>query len=270
VAHNVSVSTRQPRPSRPVRLVLGTAAVVLAGLLAFLVTVNRTSVAVNAPPPSLPSVREVVAAPPGMSLNDVALAALSRTVTVESLRPNDEGLGTAWLLDAKGDFATNAHVVSQHQTVRLRERNGHAHVGVVIAVDVPTDIAVVRSQDGFTGAALPMRSTAFSVFPQSVVAIASGAATGHGDITAETVTGIDADVPVSGDTTTGQPASTPDYHDMLVLYGQAIFPGNSGGPVLDSSGDVIGIVTLASRTSPEGYAIPISRVAAELLADAAH
>ncbi|MDQ2960826.1 MAG: serine protease [Candidatus Dormibacteraeota bacterium] len=263
------MSTRQAGLSRPVRIVLGTAAVVLSGLVAFLVTVNRTSVTVNAPPPSLPAAREVAIAPTAATLVDIALGAMSRTVTVESLRPNDEGLGTAWLIDAKGDFATNAHVVSQHLAVRLRERNGHAHAGVVVAVDIGADIAVVRSQDGFTGAPLPMRSTAFAVFPQAVVAIASSAATGHSDITAETATGIAADVPVSGDTTTGQPASTPDYHDMLVLYGQAIYPGNSGGPVLDGSGSVIGIVTLASRTNPEGYAIPINRVAAELLAYAA-
>jgi S1-C subfamily serine protease len=48
---------------------------------------------------------------------------------------------------------------------------------------------------------------------------------------------------------------------MLHLTGARIYEGNSGGPVLDAQGQVIGIVTLAASTSaPDAYAIPISRV----------
>ena len=51
---------------------------------------------------------------------------------------------------------------------------------------------------------------------------------------------------------------------LLSRRGARIYEGNSGGPVLDAAGQVIGIVTLASPSAPDAYAIPISRVIAEL------
>jgi serine protease Do len=264
------VSRRRPVVSSPLlRSLLAVAVVILAGVFAFLLTVNRTAIPGAAPSASRPPVVRVVAPSPTVSLDDVARAALSRTVTIESLGNNDEGLGTGWLLDTKGDFVTNAHVVQGQVSVRIRARDGSSHVGVVMGNDRDLDVAVIRSRDGFAGTPLPTFGGAISDFPIPVVAIASSHATGHGDITDESATRIESDVPVTGDTTTGQPPTTTDYHDMLVLDGQAIYPGNSGGPVLDSSGRVVGIVTLASKSQPEGYAIQLDRVLAELTTFAA-
>jgi S1-C subfamily serine protease len=77
------------------------------------------------------------------------------------------------------------------------------------------------------------------------------------------------DVPI--DRTDVQPGSgSPStYHDMLELDGARIFQGNSGGPVLDGDGNVIGIVTLASKSEAQAFAIPITRVMSELMSFAA-
>ena len=56
------------------------------------------------------------------------------------------------------------------------------------------------------------------------------------------------------------------YDDMLHLRGASIYEGNSGGPVLDGAGQVVGIMTLASPSQPAAYAIPISRVLPTLTA----
>jgi serine protease Do len=252
-----------------VRLVLGFAATILAAIIAFLVTVNRTEVPGSAPLATRPPAIRVVVPSPTLSLDDVARAELSRTVTIEALGSTDEGLGTGWLLDSKGDFVTNAHVVQGQLAVRIRDRDGTTHVGIVVGIDRELDIAVIRSHDGFAGAPLTTFPGLVTDFPQAVVAIASGHATGHADITDESLVRIDPQVPVTGDTTTGQPPTTTDYLDMLVLAGQTIYPGNSGGPVLDGQGRVVGIVTLASKSAPEGYAIQLNRVLGELMTFAA-
>jgi S1-C subfamily serine protease len=262
VAHN-------PLVSHPLRRLLAVAVVVLAGVFAFLVTVNRTAVPGSAPSPSRPPVVRVVAPSPTLSLDDIARAQLNRTVTIEALDANAEGLGTGWLLDTKGDFVTNAHVVQGQLSVRIRGRDGSSHVGDIVGVDRDLDIAVIRSRGGFGATPMTPFAGVISDFPTAVVAIASGHATGHGDITDESVTRVESDVPVTGDTTTGQPPTTTDYHEMLVLDGETIYPGNSGGPVIDSNGRVVGIITLASKSLPEGYAIQLNRVLGELMSFAA-
>jgi S1-C subfamily serine protease len=143
-----------------VRLLLGVGATVLAGIIAFLVTVNRTEVPGSAPVATRPPAVRVVVPSPTMSLDDLARAQLSRTVTIEALGSTDEGLGTGWLLDAKGDFVTNAHVVQGQLAVRIRGRDGSSHVGDVLGIDRDLDIAVIRSRDGFAGTPL----TTFAVW----------------------------------------------------------------------------------------------------------
>jgi S1-C subfamily serine protease len=85
-------------------------------------------------------------------------------------------------------------------------------------------------------------------------------------MTAETLIGLHANVPLAPNGGVDQGQVGPQiYNDMLHLEGERIYEGNSGGPVLDAAGQVVGILTLASPSSPDAYAIPISRVLAELI-----
>jgi S1-C subfamily serine protease len=200
-------------------------------------------------------------------LGDVANEALSRVVTIETQTPDHQELGTGWLLDGRGDFVTNAHVVEGALSVRIRDRRNATHVGTIIGVDHDQDVAIVRSLDGFTGKPLPLSTDTDPPVPSDVVVLASGRATGHDDQTAsiETIARLHQDVPVRGNTEIDPSnASTVLYHDMIAMRGKQVYPGNSGGPVLDGYGKVIGIVTLASRSTPQAYAIPVGRVSAEL------
>jgi serine protease Do len=200
-------------------------------------------------------------------LTEVAGEALSRVVTIETQTPDHQELGTGWLLDTKGDFVTNAHVIEGALSVRIRDRRNTTHVGTIMGVDHDQDIAVVRSLDGFSGTPLALSASTDPPVPSDVIILASGRATGHDDQTAtvETIARLHQDIPVRGNAEIDPAnASTVLYHDMIAMRGQQVFPGNSGGPVMDAFGKVIGIVTLASRSTPQAYAIPVGRVSAEL------
>jgi serine protease Do len=253
-------------PTRSHRLlapVVALAVLVVIGLVALTISlrvthIDATSLASFTPPSAASPT------PTPVPLTDLARADLARVVTIEAERSSDEVLGTGWLFDAKGDFVTNAHVIDGQLTIRIRDRLAHTHVGRVVGVDVASDVALIRSADGFPGAALPVDQSGVTGAPFPVVAMASGRATSQPELTLETLTAVGQDVPIdSTDLQHGTGAPT-TYHDMLQLDGARIYQGNSGGPVLDSRGKVIGIVTLASKSQTQAFAIPISRVFAEL------
>jgi len=236
--------------------------VIAIGLTAFEVTLHVTTIdAGRLRPFPLPPTTAAPATP--APLADVGRAALSRVVTIEADRTNEEALGTGWLFDTHGDFVTNAHVVQGALTVRITDRHAHTHLAVVIATDVAMDIALVRSADGFSGTPLPLDPSVIAT-PLAVVDLASSRATGHDDITTAEVTDSRQQVPLEPGEVQPGSAAPSVYHDMLALSGAQVFQGNSGGPVLDARGDVVGILTLASPTLPQSYAIPLARVIDEL------
>jgi S1-C subfamily serine protease len=221
---------------------------------------SRDAAAVRPTPPSVAS--PVVAV---LSLSQAAAQSLSRVVTIESVARDREELGTGWLIDDRGDFVTNWHVIEGNLGIRIRDRADGTHVGEVMGSDREHDIAVVRSADGFAGVPLPVETQALRI-PQEVVVLASSRATQHTDQTEGTLSRLHQDVPVRGTDVDPGVADLPTvYTDMMALRAR-IYPGNSGGPVLDDRGQVVGIVTLASRGSPQAFAIPLDRVLGEIQA----
>ena len=233
------------------------------GLIAFEVTLHATAIGSGrARPLPPPSTSAAPAAP--VPLTDVGRAALSRVVTIEADRTNAEALGTGWLFDTHGDFVTNAHVVQGALTVRITDRRSHTHPAIVIASDATVDVALVRAVDGFAGTPLPIDRAAIVAMPVPVVDLASSRATGHDDITTAELTLTGQDVPLEPGEVQPGSGAPPVYHDMITLSGAQAYQGNSGGPVLDERGDVVGILTLASPNQPQSYAIPLTRVVDEL------
>jgi S1-C subfamily serine protease len=250
-------SSQYSRLAVMVAALAATVAVVGAGYLLGYRLVTPTPAEVSAHLPEDPT-------PSPTPLADIARNALASTVTIEALTSGAEAFGTGWLFDAKGDFVTNDHVVAGAEAIRIRDRAGNAHVATLLNSDRVADIAMVRSSDGFTGTPLAIGSSG-APDGTAVVAIASSRATGHDDVSFEHVQAQAQSVPVvGGNVDPGQATSTTVYTDMLQIGGTRIFPGNSGGPVLNASGRVVGIVTLAGKRGNIAYAIPIVRVIKEL------
>ena len=240
-------------------------ALLMVGLAGFLIAnnaaqINRSHTApVRLPPAISPT-------PSPVALTDLGLDDLASVVTIEAELENgsEESLGSGWIFDDLGDVVTNAHVISGDDTLRVTDRADHTHVARVVQSDASVDLAMLRVTGTLAGTPLPIDATALTTVQLPVITLASSRATGHADMTAETLVGLDADVPLGGSGIEAGQTSPQEYDDMLHLTGARIYEGNSGGPVLDTSGQVIGIVTLASPSEPDAYAIPISRVIAEL------
>jgi S1-C subfamily serine protease len=242
----------------------------LAGLAAvvFILTLNLAAVGAGERSAQLPSLPATTAAAPTPApLIDVADAALTSVVTVEVATARGERFGTGWLLDAGGDIVTNDHVVERQLALRIVDRLGGVHVGALVGFDVLQDVAVIRVRDGIGAGSLPVDLTPDAIGAR-VAVLASMRATDHGDITIETIARLHESIRVNPQP--GEPGATEvHYEDMTVLRGAPVFQGNSGGPVIDGRGEVVGIVTATSAALSEAYAIPIGRVIAELRAFAA-
>jgi S1-C subfamily serine protease len=188
-----------------------------------------------------------------------ALDAFSRVVirVADSLRPavvnlrgqrgRGEGSGSGILFTPDGFLLTNHHVVRGAERVRLRLHDGAELDGRVVGADPWTDLAVVHAG----GSALPCASFGDSTkvrVGQLVVAIGSPY-------------GFESTVTAGVISALGRTLRSITGHlvDNVIQTDAALNPGNSGGPLVDSGGKVIGINTAVIQPA-QGicFAIPIN------------
>jgi putative serine protease PepD len=168
--------------------------------------------------------------------------------------------GTGFVVDGKGNIVTAAHVVDGASSITVKFQDGTTRTAKLLGKDNATDVAV-----------LSVDPSGLTLHP---LALGSSAALGVGDQLAaigdpftyerSMSTGI-----VSGlDRTISAPNGFTVAH--AIQTDAALNPGNSGGPVLDAGGKVIGIVDqIATNGSSEtstgvGFAVPIDLVKSEL------
>ena len=197
-----------------------------------------------------------VAIPP---LIDTAGIREATSVTSKVIATGCDGggeAGSSWPL-AAGYFVTNAHVVAGSGSVEIDTPNGGRHAARVVLFDPNTDLAILYSPG------LALRPLV--VVDDSPVRDTRGAVIGYPGGGAEQV------VPAAVSSTelaTGYNI----YGDTLVTrrieaLAARIIPGNSGGPLVNDNGQVIGVVFAASTTSSDvGYALTIPQVYPDLQA----
>ena len=171
-------------------------------------------------------------------------------VKIESVNGCGRGIEGSGFLFAPGRVMTNAHVVAGVDQPSV-EIGGTAVVGTVVYYDPEVDVAVIAVESGEM-AALPFE---LEVEPQQGVAILGFPEDGPYDVQ-------------PGRVRSEQRLRSPNIYgdgavirDVLSLRG-SVRPGNSGGPVVSSAGDVVGVVFAASLTdSATGYALAAEQVA---------
>jgi serine protease Do len=172
------------------------------------------------------------------------------------------GVGSGFIYDSSGLILTNYHVVEGGGSLTVTLQDGRELAGRVVATDPDRDLAVVKIDA--TGLPTVAIGTSSSLkVGQLVVAIGSPLGTFTDSVTSGILSATGRSITV-GDPTTRQRRTMSN----LLQTDAAINEGNSGGPLLDASGRVIGINT-ASATSAEGlgFAIAIDE-AASIMASA--
>ena len=168
--------------------------------------------------------------------------------------------GSGFVIDAYGDIATNAHVVDGAETITVSVHDGTTSVATVLGSDSAADLAVIHI-DRVDLPPLTLAPSRTLEVGDSVIAAGNALnLAGNPSITVGIISGLERTV----DLDDGSQMS------HLIQTDAAISSGDSGGPLLTASGDVIGVNTAgASSTSSTsaqniGFAIPMS-VAAPIL-----
>jgi Trypsin-like peptidase domain/Colicin V production protein len=197
-----------------------------------------------------------VAIPP---LVDTAGIREATDVTVKVIASGCDGgaeAGSSWPL-AAGYFVTNAHVVAGSGSVEIDPPKGGRYPAKVVLFDPNTDLAILYSPG-------------LDLHPLTLVKAnpargTGGAVIGYPGGGAEQVVAA----AVSG---TESARGYNIYCDALVtreieVLSARVIPGNSGGPIVNDSGQIIGVVFAASTTQTNvGYALTIPQVLPDLQA----
>jgi S1-C subfamily serine protease len=178
------------------------------------------------------------------------------------LRPvPQQGQGSGFIVDKEGHIVTNNHVIENAQTVEVTLWNKKKYKATVISRDLIHDIALLQIQNatGLQPATLAESSTNL-VVGQRVYAIGNPFGF-SGTMTRGIISALRSVQLPSGNSI-----------EDAIQTDASVNPGNSGGPLLNSRGEVIGITTMiatnpngnADQSAGIGFAIPISTVKAVL------
>lgn len=187
------------------------------------------------------------------SFDQVVAATRNSVVKVEGTGCGGIVEGSGFVF-AKGQIATNAHVVAGVGHPKVVDQNG-IHDAVVTWFDPDLDLAVLRVSN-LAGKPLKINATEQSAGTSGVVL---GYPAG-GDFNAQAASILDRFIAV-GRNIYGQGQTTREVYSLQAH----VIPGNSGGPLVGADGTVLGIVFATSTTYNDvGYALTGQQVASEL------
>lgn len=229
--------------------------------------------------PAGPTVAPVVKSSPSAAANwqTVAKTVGPSVVAISTESNRGAAQGSGVIIDAKGHILTNNHVIAGAKEIMVTLSDGRLYEAKLVGTDAATDLAVIRLKNppkNLTVAALGNSSDLRVGQPVAAIGNPLGLSF---TVTTGIVSALDRPV----QTVNQEARSMADARVVTnaVQIDAAVNPGNSGGPVFDAGGRVIGIASsIATISSAEGkqggsiglgFAIPINlakHVAEQLIA----
>ncbi len=172
---------------------------------------------------------------------DMLTALVKAVVTVETKK----GHGSGFLITNDGYILTNAHVVEDQGTVKVRFQQGFTLEGTVMKVNRDFDVALIKTP-GNDMPALSIGDDANLQLGEELFAI-----------------GTPLDEKLGQTVTRGIMSGRREFEGRSFIQTDvSINPGNSGGPLIDETGKVVGVATLKiSETGVQGigFGVPMSK-----------
>ena len=161
------------------------------------------------------------------------------------------GSGTGFIVEPDGHILTNFHVIEGADRILVKLASGRQLRARVVGTDPATDLAVVKVDAGEPLAAAPLGDSAALRVGEWVCAIGNPLEYEH-TVTVGVVSSL------------GRKLFDPSLDDYIQTDAAINF-GNSGGPLINARGEVIGInAAISWRASSIGFAIPINQARAIL------
>lgn len=159
-------------------------------------------------------------------------------------------VGSGIILDAEGHILTNAHVVVGSDSVTVYLADGSSRPAIVIGDDSPfTDMAVLQIPQGNL-TPIEIGDSSTLKLGESVVAIGNPLGEFDGSVTMGVVSGLNRSRNFDA-----------VRQDDLIQTDAAINNGNSGGALLNLSGQFVGMPTAILRQAPGGDTAPVEGIA---------
>ncbi|MGH9086907.1 MAG: S1C family serine protease [Acidimicrobiales bacterium] len=170
--------------------------------------------------------------------------------------------GTGMVLTSTGEILTNNHVIEGATNISVTDvGNGRTYRANVVGYDASADVAVLELVGASGLPTVPIGSSSNVSVGESVIALGNAGGTGGTPkVAGGTVTALDQAI-TAGD----QGSARVEHLTGLIQTNVGIQPGDSGGSLIDPSGQVVGMNTAASSSNglvsntaaARAYAIPI-------------
>jgi len=163
----------------------------------------------------------------------------------------ETSLGSGVIIDDKNHVLTNAHVVRKASRISIKASDGNVYPGKLIGWDIRSDIAVLKIESEKPLPHARIGTAKDLMIAETVIAIGNPYGYSH-TVTTGVVSALKRDIDVG--------SAREEVLYNLIQTDAAVNPGNSGGPLINLMGQVVGINTaILDAAEGMGFAIPIDR-----------